>query len=75
MSHFAAFHLGLHHFSKYVFMVCLIKEGIIFILNCYALTKYNLYLFVSFVALRPKSTAMVMAGRSVHLTTKFPGQA
>ena len=28
-----------------------------------------------FVALRPKSTAMVMAGQSVHLTTLFPGQA
>ena len=28
-----------------------------------------------FVALRAKSTAMVMAGRSVHLTTLFPGQA
>ena len=32
-------------------------------------------LFVCFIALRPKSTAMVMAGRSVHLTTLFPGQA
>ena len=32
-------------------------------------------LFVRFVALRPKSTAMVMAGRSVHLATLFPGQA
>ena len=32
-------------------------------------------LFVCIVALRPKSTAMVMAGRSVHLTTLFPGQA
>ena len=32
-------------------------------------------LFVLFVALRPKSTAMVIAGRSVHLTTLFPGQA
>ena len=32
--------------------------------------------FVCFVvALRPKSTAMVMAGRSIHLTTLFPGQA
>ena len=31
-------------------------------------------LFV-FVALRPKSTAMVITGRSVHLTTFFPGQA
>ena len=28
-----------------------------------------------FVALLPKSTAMVFAGRSVHLTTLFPGQA
>ena len=30
---------------------------------------------IGFVALRPKSTAMVIAGRSVHLTTLFPGQA
>ena len=34
-----------------------------------------LCLFVSFDALRPKLTAMAMAGRSVHLTTLFPGQA
>ena len=33
------------------------------------------FLFVCFVALRAKSTAMFMAGRSVHLTTLFPGQA
>ena len=32
-------------------------------------------LFVCFVALCPKSTAMVMARRSGHLTTLFPGQA
>ena len=32
------------------------------------------FLFV-FVALRPKSTAMAMAGQSVHLTTLFHGQA
>ena len=31
-------------------------------------------LFVCFLALRPKSTAMVMAGRSVHLTTLFLGR-
>ena len=31
--------------------------------------------FVCFVALSPKSTAMVMVGRSVHLTTLFPGLA
>ena len=35
---------------------------------------YKGTLFV-FVALRPMSTAMVIAGRSVHLTTLFPGQA
>ena len=33
------------------------------------------FFFFIFVALRPKSTAMVIAGRSVHLTTLFPGQA
>ena len=33
------------------------------------------FVFLFFVALRPKSTAMVIAGRSVHLTTLFPGQA
>ena len=36
---------------------------------------FVLFLFVCLFALRPKSTAMVMAGRSVHLTTLFPGQA
>ena len=36
--------------------------------------KALLCLFV-FVALRPMSTAMVIAGRSVHLTTLFPGHA
>ena len=35
----------------------------------------DIHLFVCFVALRPKSTAMVIAGRSVHLATLFPGQA
>ena len=34
-----------------------------------------LFCFVCFVALHLKSTAMVIAGRSVHLTTLFPGQA
>ena len=33
--------------------------------------KLELKVFVCFVALRPKSTAMVMAGPSVHLTTLF----
>ena len=35
----------------------------------------QIVLFVRFVALRPKSTAMVIAGRSVHLNTLFPGRA
>ena len=33
------------------------------------------FYLICFVALRPKSTAMVIAERSVHLTTHFPGQA
>ena len=36
---------------------------------------YTKCLFVCFVALSPKLTAMVIAGRSVYLTTLFPGQA
>ena len=39
------------------------------------LNKNRQTILVGFVALRPKSTAMVIAGRSVHLTTLFPGQA
>ena len=35
----------------------------------------TLFFCFVFVALRPMSTAMVIAGRSVHLTTLFPGQA
>ena len=35
----------------------------------------NIGLLFVFVALRPMSTAMVNAGRSVHLFTLFPGQA
>ena len=36
---------------------------------------FGMFCLFVFVALRPKSTAMVIAGRSVHLTTLFPGQA
>ena len=39
-----------------------------------ATTRLTIVCFV-FVALRPMSTAMVIAGRSVQLTTHFPGQA
>ena len=44
-------------------------------LPCVTLVGGSFVLLVCFVALRPKSTAMVLAGRSVHLTTLFPGQA
>ena len=48
-------------------------------LNCSHIASHvNLAAFVClfvFVALRPMSTAMVIAGRSVRLTTLFPGQA
>ena len=37
--------------------------------------SFLLFVLFVFVALRPMSTAMVIAGRSVHLTTLFPGQA
>ena len=40
----------------------------------YNIVTIFLFLFV-LLLLRPKSTAMVMAGWSVHLTTLFPGQA
>ena len=33
------------------------------------------FLLCCFTSQTPKSTAMVIAGRSVHLTTLFPGQA
>ena len=41
--------------------------------NTYVI-KGGVCLFVCFVALRPKSTATVIAGRSVHLTTLFHWQ-
>ena len=40
-----------------------------------SVAQYNSVCLFVFVALRPMSTAMVIAGRSVHLTTLFPGQA
>ena len=46
------------------------------IFKVYLTRNLNKMMFVClFVALRPKSTAMVIAGGSVHLTTLFPGQA
>ena len=69
------------------FPSCFITSTNVFILFCWLfkelscwlstcvfpllITPIFVYLFVCFVALRPKSTAMVIAGRSVHLTTLF----
>ena len=39
-----------------------------------SLRRLAVCLFVCFVVLRSKSTAMVIAGRSVHLTTLFLGR-
>ena len=53
------------------------QPAVVLVLKCLLRRKTlkilsdGLGLFVCFVALRPKSTAMVMAGRSVHLTTLF----
>ena len=55
-------------FMFFVFVPCFVIQYLVSFLVISSL-------FVCFVALRPKSTAMVIAGRSVHLTTLFPGQA
>ena len=44
-------------------------------MKCSIMLHFIRVFVVGFVALRPKSTAMVIVGRSVHLTTLFPGQA
>ena len=44
------------------------------IFSCFSVFR-PMFVFFVFVDLRPISTAMVIAGRSVHLTTLFPGQA
>ena len=51
------------------------REGTIVSIITYTNNRFACYLFICLFALGPKSTAMVIAGRSVHLTTLFPGQA
>ena len=58
-----AHHFRLKQLLKYHFQMSTVLSSFFFVF------------FFCFVALRPKSTAMVIAGRSVHLTTLFPGQA
>ena len=52
-----------------------LKELMLYIIVTPALLDYTFIILFVFVVLRPMSTAMVIAGRSVHLTTLFPGQA
>ena len=64
--------------SQVVMIQSLQPEGRAFESTCalsFFFTFIQFVFLVSLVAFRPKSTAMVIAGRSVHLTTPFPGQA
>ena len=61
--------------DHFIFKSILFSPEFIYIyINLYMLGNGFLHVCF-FVALCPKSTAMVIAGRSVHLTTLFPGQA
>ena len=62
---------------KCTFLQKQLQTNIASVTNVYLFLRINTIktIFVCFVALRPKSTAMAIAGRSVHLTTLFPGQA
>ena len=64
------------HTMQHFIRVFTVRIRTCLVVSCIQLRVNCLFecLFVS-DALRPKSTAMVMAGRSVHLTTLFPGQA
>ena len=52
----------------------MINIAYVYMKNCFPIMTF-VCLSVCFVALRPKPTAMVMAERSVYLTTLCPGQA
>ena len=81
-------HLRQHLYLSGVALCCVLEEDkcvLVLVLNQPRKTRLDIteksltgmFVFVLFVfvALRPMSTAMVIAGRSVHLTTLFPGQA
>ena len=59
------------------FTVCLIHNALSKLGKKYHLVtlKLEVCFLVGYVALRPKSTAMVMWGWSVKFNTLFPGQA
>ena len=60
--------------SLYLHMGLNVRKPAIGVCNQVMLNPASSFFFC-FVALHPKSTAMFMAGRSVHLTTLFPKQA
>ena len=55
--------------------LAIVLQMILFIIEYHKTGTDMAYRQFCFVALCPKSTAMVMMGWSVHLTTLFPGQA
>ena len=60
---------------NFFYVYFLFRERSGSVVECLTGDRRVMGLFVCFVALRPKSTAMVIGGRSVRLTTLFPGQA
>ena len=74
--HNAVLQQGLHCFldkNDLQGNICITRDHLIYTMD-HPMFKVGWWL-VGFVALRPKSTAMVIAGRSVHLTALFPVQA
>ena len=70
-----SYHIVVHEIHTTAKTTCRERK---MILTLWMMANFSCFcccLFVCFIALRPKSTAMVIAGRSVHLTTLFPGQA
>ena len=68
--------MSISHYAITSVPSCIVCERFILTVHVYICINIQFgqcVCFVSFVALRPKSTAMVMAGWSVH--TFFPGQA
>ena len=65
--------------SSYVLVLIVFTNHLFIRLSLFDLLDYfvklHCFCLFVFVALRPMSTAMVIAGWSVHLTTFFPGQA
>ena len=59
--------------SPFFFEKKVLDQGLL-LFYCKIISSWRKSQIVCFVALRPKSTAMVIAGRSVHLTTLCLGK-